>query len=244
MRIELYVLAAQYQLKSLFRLPAYWVPTVLFPVMLFAMFGSGGSGRSADYRMASFVVYGVIGVAFFQFGVSIAQDRESHWERYRRSLPGAAGPHLVSQLLSAVMFSLLAAAFVVIGALILSAPTVGMDQVLILLAVSLAVAVPFTLLGVALGYWTTPKSAVAVANLIYLPMAYLGGLWMPPNRLPGGVAELSLFTPTRHAGEIAWSVVGGRSVPGVSVFWLIGFSVGFGMLAFWGYQRDEKRRYA
>ena len=160
MRIRLYLTAVRYQLLSLFRLPAYWIPTLLFPVMLFAMFGSGGSGQAADYRMASFVVYGVIGVAFFQFGVSIAQERESHWERYRRSLPGAGGPHLVSQLLSALLFSLLSAAMVVLGAFVFSAPTVGLDRIVMLLVVSLAVAVPFTLLGIALGYWTTPKSTV------------------------------------------------------------------------------------
>ncbi|MCF6320890.1 MAG: ABC transporter permease, partial [Rhizobiaceae bacterium] len=83
-----------------------------------------------------------------------------------------------------------------------------------------------------------------VANLLYLPLAYLGGLWMPPEQLPAPIAEISQFTPTRHAGEIAWAIVGGYSIPFDSVIWLAGFSALFALLAYWGYQRDERQRYA
>ncbi len=44
MNVALYRTSAKLQLLSLFRSPGYWVPTLLFPVMLFAMFGSGSEG--------------------------------------------------------------------------------------------------------------------------------------------------------------------------------------------------------
>jgi len=232
------------QLKSLFRLPAYWVPTLAFPVMLFSMFGAGGSGRVADFSTASFVIYGVIGIAFFQFGVSIAQDRESHWERYRRTLPGAMGPHIFSQLVAALVFSILTASLVITVSFNISSPTIDAVKILGLIGAAIIITIPFTLLGIALGYWTNSKSAVAVANLLYLPLAYLGGLWMPPDRLPSAIAEISQFTPTRHAGEIAWAIVGGNSIPENSIVWLAGYSLFFAVLAYWGYQRDERQRYA
>jgi len=239
-----YKLAIATQLKSLFRLPAYWVPILLFPVMLFAMFGAGGSGISASYRMASFVIYGVIGVAFFQFGVAIAQDRESNWERYRRTLPNAFGPLMVSRLVSALVFVIQTAGLVIAAALFLSDPAISPGKIIALLLASLLIVIPFTLLSIALGYWTNSRSAVAVANLLYLPLAYLGGLWMPPDRLPEGIASLSQFTPTRHAGEIGWAIIGARQLPAVSVIWLIGFTLIFAALAYWGYQRDQRKRFA
>ncbi|MBL4597940.1 MAG: ABC transporter permease [Rhizobiaceae bacterium] len=242
--MALYLTAVRLHMKSLIRLPAYWVPTLLFPVMFFAMFGAGSSGPAADYRMASFVVYGVISIAFYQFGVSIAQERESHWERYRRTLPGATGPRMASQLISALAFALTTASLVIITAFFLSTPTIGFTSIIALLVAALLVAVPFTFLGIALGYWTTAKSAVAIANLIYLPLAYAGSLWMPPDRLPPAIAEISHFTPTRHAAEIVWAIVGGRTVPNESIAWLIGFSLIFATLAYFGYQRDERQRYA
>lgn len=239
-----YQIAIWLHLKSLLRLPAYWAPTLIFPVMLYIMFGSGGSGQEADFRMASFVVYAVIGVAFFQFGVSIAQDRESHWERYRRTLPGAGGPRMASQIVSALVFALLAAVLVVIAGMFFSEPSIGAERIFALLFAAMWVTIPFTLLGIALGYWTTAKSAMPMAQLIYLPMAYAGGLWMPPDRLPAAVAEISHFTPTRHGGEIVWAIVSGRSIPGESIIWLAGFSILFALIAYRGYQRDEKQRYA
>lgn len=211
--------------------------------MLFSMFGSGSQGLSANVRVASFVVYGVIGVAFFQFGVSIAQERESHWERYRRTLPDAVMPRLVSQVLTAMVFALLTAILVIAAAHLVSAPSLTVPQLLSLLAATLLVAVPFVFLGIALGYWTNAKSAVAVANLLYLPLAYLGGLWMPPHLLPAGIAGISIYTPTRQAGEIVWAIAGGHAVPLTSVICLAAFTVIFAGLAYLGYQRDEKQRY-
>ena len=244
MMLAPYRLSAQLHLKSLLRLPAFWVPTLLFPVMLYVMFGTGGRGITSDYRMASFIVYGVIGVAFHQFGVSIAQERESHWERYCRTLPDAVGPRILAQLVSALVFGLGAALLVIAAANLLSSPTAGLLRLLALLVAAFLITIPFTLLGIALGYWTTSKSAVAVANLLYLPLAYLGGLLIPPQGLPQGIAEISPFTPTRQAGDIAWAVIGGSAVPVISIFWLAGYSVLFAALALWGYRRDERQRYA
>ncbi len=244
MNARRYGISAVLHLKSLLRMPAYWVPTLLFPAMLFSMFGIGARGQIADYRMASFVVFAVIGVAFFQFGVSIANDRESHWERYRRTLPGSVGPRLAAQLASALVFTILTASLVIAAAYTLSYPTLGPGGVAGLIAAAVVITVPFTFLGIALGYWTNSKSAVAVANLVYLPLAYVGGLWLPPASLPASVADLSPYTPTRHAGEIVWAIVDGRAVPASSLAWLIGFLLLFAALAYWGYRRDERKRYA
>ena len=243
MKFRTYKAAFVTQTKALFRLPAYWVPTLIFPTMLFAMFGSGLSGTAASEAIASFVVYGVVGVAFYQFGVSIAQDRESQWERYRRTLPGAWGPYMVSQLLSAFIFVVFTALLVVVVGFMMSQPTLSATTTLALLASLIFISIPFTLLGFALGYWTNAKSAVAVANLIYLPLAYIGGLWLPPNRLPDTVASISVYTPTYHAGVVGRSLADGIRPEIDSLLWLVGFSIIFALLAQLGYQRDERKRY-
>ncbi len=242
--MQVYRTVTVLRLKSLFRVPAYWLPTLLFPAMLFAMFGAGGSGARADYAMASFTIYAVIGVAFFQFGVSIAQDRETQWERYRRTLPGTTGPQVVAQLSAALVFSLMAAMLVIGVGFALSQPSLGAGALGQLLLAAVGVSIPFTLLGVALGYWTTSKSAVGIANMLYLPLAYVGGLWMPPASLPNIVAKISPYMPTRHAGEVVWAIAGAQVVPNASILWLVGYAAIFATIAYLGYRRDEKNRYA
>jgi hypothetical protein len=37
--------------------------------------------------MASYAMWAILGVAFFQFGVGIAEERGTPWERFLRALP-------------------------------------------------------------------------------------------------------------------------------------------------------------
>ena len=56
------------------------------------------------------------------------------------------------------------------------------------LAAALVVgALPFALLGIALGYWASPRGALPIANVLYLVLAFLGALWTTPRHLPGSV---------------------------------------------------------
>lgn len=231
-------------LLSLFRAPGYWVPTVLFPVMLYSMFGASVSNAAiSSFVMASFCAYAVIGVGFYQFGVSIATDRETSWERFQRVLPNVFWPKLLSRLFAAAVFALIAILLVVAAAEIMAKPSAEFFTVVKMISIALVIVLPFALFGVALGYWTTARSAVPIANMIFLPLAYLGGLWTHPSKLPEIIQQISYYTPTRHSAEILWAVVGKFPVPSESIMWLGGYSVAFAVLAWWGYRRDEARRY-
>lgn len=231
-------------LLSYLRTPAYWVPAVIFPAMLYSMFGaSASSGRVASYVMASFCAYAVIGVGFYQFGVSIAQARETNWEKFTRVLPRAFWPKLVALLVSAVFFAIIAVLLVILAAYLFSAPDADILTVARLIMATFIIAVPFVLFGVALGYLVSARAAVPLANMIFLPLAFLGGLWVRPSSMHPVVSEISLYTPTRHAAEVVWAVVGQRDIPAMSVLWLVAYAALFATLAWWGYRRDEATRY-
>lgn len=203
-------------LRVLLRQPGFWVPTVLFPAMLYAFFGAGlgGDGPAAGYAMASFAVYAVLGVGFYQFGVTVAQDRADPLIRWQRLLPGSAVAPWLARILAGILFSALAMALVlVLGRVLGSVVLADAGAWVRLVAVTLAAAVPATLMGTALGSMASARAAVPLANLIFLPLAYLGGLWMPPHLLPDVVAAVSVWTPTRAMGELAWAAVDGRSLP-------------------------------
>ena len=71
-------------------------------------------------------------------------------------------------------------------------------------------ALPFALLGIALGYWASPRGALPVANILYLVLAFAGGLWTTPAHLPGAVASVSPLVPTRQFGNVLWGAAEGR----------------------------------
>ena len=102
----------------------------------------------------------------------------------------------------------------------------------------------FAIFGIALGYLLSARASVPVANLVYLPLAFVGGLWVPPHALPGAVETLSRLTPTRHFAELAWSAAGsGGPFPVPSLAVLAGYGAVFAGVALWGYRRDWSARY-
>ena len=199
-------------LRILFRQPGFWIPTVMFPAMLYAFFGANsGGGAWARHAMASFAVYAVLGVGFFQFGVSVAQDRASAFATWQRSLPGPASVQWVARVFASVIFVTIAVALVVAVSLAMtdiSLPAVAWAR---LGAVCLMATIAATVMGVALGSVASARAAVPLANLIYLPLAYLGGLWVPPMAMPDVINAISVWTPTRAMGELAWATIDGRA---------------------------------
>jgi len=157
--------------------------------------------------MSYYAAFAVLGVAFYQFGVGIAIERASAWEIYVRTLPVGAAARLAGRSLSALVFGVAAAAIVIATALASTnarPPPAGWP---LLVATLLAGSVTFALLGTALGYWASPKGALPIANLLYLVLAYGGGLWTGPGNLPDPVEAESPALPTRAWGDLLWSSV-------------------------------------
>lgn len=234
---------ARASLQELGRYPAYVVPTVLFPAMFFVFFGSSARGYLATLGMCSFAAFAVIGVAFFQFGVGIAVERGSPWETFLRVLPVSAGRRILARLLCGAVFACGSAIVVVATALATTDAALGPIRWLELAAVLVAGVVPFGLLGIALGYWATPKSALPLANVVYLALAYAGGLWVRPAGLPDAVYRLSPFLPTRHLADVLAGVVRGSPWRPLDWLALAGFSLAFAAAAVAGHRRDELRRF-
>jgi len=229
-------------LLGLTRNVAFMVPTVLFPSMLFLFFGLGKSDAIAPFVLASFAVFGTVGVTFYQFGVGLAEDRSSAWEGYLRVLPVPVSIRFAARI--AVSLIVAGITIIILG-IIAGVAGVGLSatQWVYLALALLFGALPFGLFGMALGYWMPPKAAVPIANLIFLPLSYLGALWMPPDRLPDAVAAISPYTPTRMFGEIAWAAVGEHSVPMESIIGLLIYGAVFAAALWIGYARCEKEFY-
>lgn len=230
------------------RQPHYSVFTLLFPALVFLMFGLPAARRIPDPRaaatvMASFGAYGVIGVVLFQFGVGVATDRVSPWQRYLRTLPIRAGTLFVARLLSALLFAVATAAGVVALAVALAGVRLEPAAWLRLGAALIAGALPFGALGFALGYWSTPRAVVPLANLIYFPMAYAGGLFFPPETLPRVLQRLAPYLPTYRYGQLVWRAARNEAWRAQDWLWLAAYGAAFVALALAGYRRDQGERY-
>ena len=111
--VRLVLVHARASTLELLRYPAFSVPTIAFPALFFLFFVAPRSDADPTLLLASFAGFAVLAVAFFQFGVGIAAEREAPWERFVRTLPLRARTRFAARVLSASLFGLASAALVV-----------------------------------------------------------------------------------------------------------------------------------
>jgi ABC-2 type transport system permease protein len=231
---------------DLVRWPGYVVPTVVFPAMFYLLFDLPFARRSVDIAELTtlgFIVFAIVGVTLYQFGVGIAQERGRPWERYLRVLPAPPSLRFAARIVTAVIFGILTASVVALVARAFTPIDLSLEQWLRTLAFAAVGGVPFVLIGISIGYWVSARAAVPIATAANLLLAYAGGLWMPPSELPHFIQAISPYLPTRAFADLLWSVTGSgdavRSMVVLAVYTAI-----FAVIAGMGYGRDERKRYA
>jgi ABC-2 type transport system permease protein len=243
-----YALEAKYEFLKLMRMPGYALPTITFPVMFYVLFGLSFGGRfgptsMAQYLLATYGAFGVIGAALFGFGVGLAVERGQGWLSLKRATPMPPMAYFTAKLAVCLIFSA-----VIVGLLSILAAAFGNVNLapsawLQLWATLIVGAAPFCAAGLAIGYFAGPNSAPPLVNLIYLPAGFLSGLWLPIEALPRALQELALFLPPYHLGQLALQAVGaGRGgAPWIHAGVLAAFTVAALAVALWGYRRAEDR---
>ena len=233
------------RLLSLLRSPAYVAGTLAMPSLILIFIGVGLADTTVEANtiMASFTVFAVMGIAFFQFGVGIAENRSSPWSTFERVLPAPIAVRLAGSAISAVLFAAAAAGLVIVVAHVFMPVALSSAAWLRLCLVLLASGVPLSLLGVAIGYWVSSRAALPIANIAYLGLAFAGGVFIPPQFFPDALDAISHCLISRHVVELAWHAVADSSWPLAPWLWVCGYTVTAFMLAGWGYRRDEGERY-
>ncbi|HET7567580.1 MAG TPA: ABC transporter permease [Gaiellaceae bacterium] len=241
--MRLALVYARTQTLELLRFPGFSIATLGFPALFFLLFGLPRAGEHPEVLVASYAAFAVLGVGFFQFGVSAAIERVTPWATYLRTLPAPSVARLAGRVLAALFFA--AASVAVLLVVALATTSAGLDAARwARLVVGLLLgSVPFVTLGVAVAYWSSPKSALPVANVLYMLLAYAGGLWTGPGDLPRQVMRISPYTPTRQWGDVLWQAVAGASWGARHWVALAAYTLVFGALAAWGYRRDEGQRF-
>lgn len=198
------------QWLNLVRTPAYTLPTLLFPVMFYGFFGLVMLPGQSLPLLCTFATFGVMGAALFSFGVGIALERAQGWLLLLRASPAPVYAVIVGKAFGALLFAL--AIVVMMSALAGAFGGVRLHthQWLALAAVLTVGALPFCLMGLALGLWLEPKAAPAVVNILYLPLGFLSGLWIPASQFPPLLQDLAGWLPPYHLAALALDVTGAR----------------------------------
>lgn len=249
--MRLYLLEIKYEFLKALRMPSYSLPTLLFPLFFYLFFGvmwgskSTGPVNMATYLVATYGTFGVMGAALFGFGVSVAIERGQGWLEVKRTTPMPMAAYFVSKLGMAMLFSAIIVLMLFVLGVTVGQAAISIPQMLAMFGVLVAGSITFCMLGLAIGFLAGPNSATPIVNVIYLPMGFLAGLWIPITFLPKTLQNVAQWLPPYHFGQLALSTIGASK--GDSILFHLGAmalaTILFAAVAWFGYRRDEGKLY-
>lgn len=248
-----------YRTRDTLRVPVVVISAAVFPVMVFAIFflpfmDSTPADQQAAIALAGVAQLGLMGVVstfLFNYGIGIAEERKAEWSNYLRTLPAGPGPFFTARVAVAVIVVLIAVVPLFIVAIAATpvlepfiAGELGWWRLAALIPAWILAALPFLFGGLLIGYLATPKAAVAITQIAFLPFAAVGGLILPVQAMPGWLNAISEFTPARPGRNAVTALIGEGSVDMLNVVVWLGWLVPLIIAAVWAHRRDEGRRFS
>ena len=237
----------RYEFVRAMRTKAFSLSVIGFPVMFYLLFGVMNRGEAvhgqivAKYLVASYAAFGVVGSALFGIGVGLAGERASGWLELKRASPMPPLTYLAAKCVSAVAFGLIITTILCIVGTVAAGVHLSALEYLGICGISVIGGIPFACMGLLLAMVLPANSAPGIVNLIYLPMSYCSGLWMPISLLPKWLQHAAPWLPTYHLSQLMLSVIGyGQPAMAMRhVFALAGFALLFLGCAWAAFARSE-----
>jgi len=212
----------QYELSRLLRTRAYSLSVIGFPVMFYLLFGSANRGKSvALYLVAGYACMGVVSACLFGIGLALAMERAQGWLDLKRASPMPRFAYLAAKVVSCAAFGLIIAAVLVLLGTALGGVDITGSQAAALAGVVVAGSVPFTAMGFLIAYLVPPNAGPGIINLIYLPLSFASGFWMPVSSLPHWLRAMAPALPTYHLAQIALAIFGFAPASGMALHWAV-----------------------
>ncbi len=205
--IRAYLSDAAYESLRLFRTPAFSIPILAMPLIFYSFFGVILAGKGVQHVPAlannlfvGWTVYGVMGPGLFGFGILVAVERNMGLLTFKRALPMPAGSYLASKLLMAYVFAAAVMAMLVVMAVTIGHVTLPFATLAKMALIMSFGVIPACSVGLFIGAYAPASSAAAFANITYLGMAFLSGLFFP---LSGFLHDIRAVWPTYHLSQLA-----------------------------------------
>jgi ABC-2 type transport system permease protein len=218
----------RYEFVKMLRTKAFSLSVIGFPVMFYLLVGSSNRhGMFARYVMPSYSCMGVVSACLFGIGMGIAMERAQGWLELKQASPMPRVAYLSAKLISCAAFALAIVAILVTLSVTVGGVSLTGGEALRLAAVILAGSVPFTAMGLLVALLVPANAAPGVINLIYLPMSFASGFWMPISSLPHWLRMVAPALPTYHLAQLALNIFGFAQPGSMLAHWeaLAGFTL-------------------
>lgn len=249
---NIYLKEAKYEFLKNLRLGVYTASVICFPLMFYVLFGlvlnskgSIGDTHVPTYLIATYGTFGVMGASLFGTASGLASDRGLGWLQVKRASPMPPFAYFAAKVILSMIFSTIVVSLLLVLGIAFGGVQMPLAQMAKLLGTLVAGSLPFSAMGLAIGYFAGPNSAPAAINLIYLPLSFCSGLWVPYMFLPKFVQQFALALPPYHLSQLALGTVGAGWQQSTATHWevLLAFTLICLGVARIGFQRDQGKLY-
>src|SRR5271155_5709680 len=239
----------KYEFLKLMRTKSFSLSTIGFPVMFYVLFGIAnrnayaGNIHVAKYMLAGYACFGLIGATLFGIGVGLAGELAAGWLELKRASPMPASAYLFAKCASAVAFGLIIVTLLTILGTAFGGVSLTPIEIIKMLGLTVVGSVSFASMGLLLALLVPANAAPGIVNLIYLPMSFLSGLWMPIRFMPHWLQQIAPALPTYHLAQLMLSVFGYQEAgSSLTKHWnaLIGFTLLMLGVSWVVFQRKER----
>jgi ABC-2 type transport system permease protein len=231
--LPIYRNETKYEFLKMWRNRSFSLSVIGFPVMFYLLFGVAnrhaydGSVSIAKIMLGGYACFGVIGAALFGIGVGGATELGQGWLELKRASPMPPLAYLFAKCANALAFALIIVSILIAIGVSLAGVSITPIEIAKMLAVSAAGSIAFASMGLLLALLVPANAAPGIVNLIYLPMSFLSGLWIPVRFLPHALQKIAPLLPTYHLSQLMLSIYGYRDTISLTAHWsgLAGFTL-------------------
>jgi ABC-2 type transport system permease protein len=213
----------------------FLVMLIAFPVALYLIYGTQqGVAQNLEIGtlfMVSMAVYSGMGSAMFASGPQLARERQNGWMRQLRVSPISTPAWFGVKLAQGILMIIPGLAVMIIAAFALGHVQLSGARLGLLVAVLLAGAIPFCMLGLVIGLVFDGQTAQIAQMIILIALAFLGGIFIPWNNLPGPAQVVGTVLPTYHLAHLGWDSAGGFALHASDAIVLAAWAAGLAAVA-------------
>jgi ABC-2 type transport system permease protein len=193
----------------------------------------------AAYFAVSMMTFAAMGSALNAGGARLAMERTNGWTTQIRITPLSPAAYVATKVLTGVIIAI--PGTLLVGLAVVFGKNVSlstMTWVQLYATIWLAI-LPFSALGMVLGYALDVDTAQVGTGLFVAASSILGGLFVPLSSFPTFLQNLGKALPTYEMADAARASLSHSAPTALDVLGLIGWTVALGLLFVWLYRRDE-----
>lgn len=227
--------------KLFFREPIAVFFTLLFPVLLMVVLGSVpafrqssddlGGARVIDLYAPIVIALAIAMLALNGLPQALAGYREKGVLRRMATTPVRPVTMLVAQLLMCTAMSVVAALVLLAAGRIAFGVALPRQIAGYLLAYVLCAVAAFSIGLLVAALAPSGKGAAAIGNILFFPVLFFAGLWVPRDLMPAWLREISDLTPLGAGVQSLQDAASGAWPQLLHVAVMLGWTVAAGALA-------------